>query len=118
MSAYCVDPLVSNGCKAIVVEYDLCPTVTLSDLIKQITKCGVFILEYAKRVKCRQVFSLRSIQRTVNTNGTVENSIMCEVGPRFMHQAKLVVMFLGAPRFFLVYNKIFWQTIIFVGVNV
>lgn len=50
-----MDPLVSNGFRVIVVEYDLCPTVKLSDLIEQITKCGEFILNYAKRVKCSQL---------------------------------------------------------------
>jgi len=55
MSAYCVDPLVSNGFKVIVVEYDLCPKLSLSKLIEQFTKCGAFILDYADRVKCRQL---------------------------------------------------------------
>lgn len=109
MSAYCVDPLVSNGCKAIVVEYDLCPTVTLSDLIKQITKCGVFILEYAKRVKCRQVFSLRSIQRTVNIPTELWKTVLC---------VKLDQDLCTKRNWLLCFNKIFWQTIIFVGVNV
>ncbi|KAJ6649722.1 Kynurenine formamidase [Pseudolycoriella hygida] len=44
VSAYCVDPLVSNGYKVVVVEYDLCPTVRLSDLVQQMAKCGAFIL--------------------------------------------------------------------------
>jgi len=55
MSAYCVGPLVSNGYKVIVVEYDLCPQLTLSELIQQVTKCGVFILDYADRLKCRHL---------------------------------------------------------------
>lgn len=61
MSAYCVDPLVSNGSKVIVVEYDLCPSVALSEIVMQITKCGEFILKYAQSVKCRQVFYVKSI---------------------------------------------------------
>lgn len=53
MSAYCVDPLVSNGFRVIVVEYDLCPTVTLTKLIQEITECGRFILNYAERMHSR-----------------------------------------------------------------
>ncbi|KAG4065940.1 hypothetical protein HA402_008936 [Bradysia odoriphaga] len=55
MSAYCVDPLVSNGYRVIVVEYDLCPTVTLKKVIQQITECGRFILNYAERMQCGQL---------------------------------------------------------------
>ncbi len=57
MSAYCVDPLVSNGFKVIVVGYDLCPAVTLNELVQQITKCGKFVLTYTERLQCRYVFS-------------------------------------------------------------
>lgn len=55
VSAYLVEPLVSNGIKVIVVEYDLCPALTLSELIQQITRCGEFILNYADRLKSRYV---------------------------------------------------------------
>lgn len=45
ISAYCVDPLVSAGIKVIVLEYDLCPNVTLSELVEQVTRFGEFILK-------------------------------------------------------------------------
>lgn len=46
-SAYAVKPYVEKGSKVIVVDYDLCPQVTLEELIEQIRKCMVFILNYA-----------------------------------------------------------------------
>lgn len=45
VSAYCVEPLVSAGIKVIVLEYDLCPTLTLTELVEQVTKFGKFILD-------------------------------------------------------------------------
>lgn len=63
MSAYCIDPLVSSGVKVIVIEYDLCPAVTVSEIVQQITECGEFILKYVERVKCRQVFYVNKIEQ-------------------------------------------------------
>ncbi len=51
MSAYSVEPLVTAGIKVIVLGYDLCPTVTLTELVEQVTKFGKYILDkpdYAK----------------------------------------------------------------------
>lgn len=53
ISAYCVDPLVTAGIKVIVLEYDLCPTVTLSELVEQVTKFGKFILTNSKYAQSR-----------------------------------------------------------------
>lgn len=44
ISAYCVAPLVAAGIKVIVLGYDLCPTVTLAELVEQVTKFGEFLL--------------------------------------------------------------------------
>lgn len=53
ISAYCVDPLVTAGIKVIVLEYDLCPTVTLSELVEQVTRFGEFILKHSDYTKSR-----------------------------------------------------------------
>lgn len=53
ISAYSVDPLVSAGIKVIVLEYDLCPTVTLTELVEQVARFGEFILKNSDYAKSR-----------------------------------------------------------------
>lgn len=53
ISAYCVNPLVTAGIKVIVLEYDLCPTVTLSELVEQVARFGEFILSHSDYAKSR-----------------------------------------------------------------
>ncbi|XP_037051522.1 kynurenine formamidase-like isoform X2 [Bradysia coprophila] len=55
ISAYCVDPLVTAGIKVIVLEYDLCPNVTLSALVEQVTRFGEFILKKSDYVTSRRI---------------------------------------------------------------
>lgn len=50
ISAYIVRPLVENGIKVIVVDYDLCPGITLSQLVEQVQRAGRFIVEYATKL--------------------------------------------------------------------
>lgn len=53
MSAYAVRPLYAAGYKVAVVEYDLCPTITLADLVKQFCKAADFIDKYAQQFGAR-----------------------------------------------------------------
>nr|ABF18206.1 kynurenine formamidase [Aedes aegypti] len=46
-SAYCAKPLVQKGYRVIVLDYALCPKVTLEDLVKQVQRAGEYILNYA-----------------------------------------------------------------------
>lgn len=55
ISAYCVAPLVTAGIKVIVVGYDLCPTVTLAELVEQITKFGEFLLKSPDYTKSQRI---------------------------------------------------------------
>ena len=52
-SAYCVGPLINSGCKVIILDYDLCPTVTLDQLVDQVNRAGEFILSYAHTMGSR-----------------------------------------------------------------
>jgi arylformamidase len=47
LSAYCVHPLVKAGIRVIILEYELCPKITLVNLVQQIQKAGIHILKYA-----------------------------------------------------------------------
>lgn len=49
-SAYCVHPLVAAGIKVIVLDYDLCPNVTLEQIVSQIERAGEYILDYAMKI--------------------------------------------------------------------
>ncbi|XP_058061650.1 kynurenine formamidase [Anopheles bellator] len=46
-SAYPAKPLVDRGIRVMVLGYELCPTVTLEELVQQIKKAGEFVLNYA-----------------------------------------------------------------------
>ncbi|GAB0100251.1 Kynurenine formamidase [Sergentomyia squamirostris] len=48
MGTYGVIPLVRAGCRVIVVDYEMCPTVTLSELVSKIYDCINFTLCHAK----------------------------------------------------------------------
>lgn len=47
-SAYCVAPLVKQGIRVIVVDYDLCPQVTLEQLVAQVHKAFKWISNYVR----------------------------------------------------------------------
>lgn len=53
ISAYCVDPLVKAGVKVIVLEYDLCPKLTLSELVEQVARFGEFVLKHPDYLNSR-----------------------------------------------------------------
>ncbi|XP_058447443.1 kynurenine formamidase [Malaya genurostris] len=46
-SAYCVKPLVEKGIRVFVLDYDLCPNITLTQTVEQIKRAGEYILKYA-----------------------------------------------------------------------
>uniref|UniRef100_A0A182QFV9 Kynurenine formamidase n=1 Tax=Anopheles farauti TaxID=69004 RepID=A0A182QFV9_9DIPT len=46
-SAYPAKPLVERGVRVMIVGYELCPAVTLEELIRQIKAAGEFVLNYA-----------------------------------------------------------------------
>lgn len=54
-SAYCVKPLVKNGYRVIVLDYELCPKITLEELVKQIKSAGEYILNYAEENRVRHI---------------------------------------------------------------
>lgn len=46
-SAYCVSPLIENGYRVIILDYDLCPNVKLEEIVQQIQKAMKFVFDYA-----------------------------------------------------------------------
>lgn len=44
-SAYCVGPLVAAGIKVIVLDYDLCPSIALEQIVSEIERAGDYILD-------------------------------------------------------------------------
>lgn len=48
-----VDPLYKAGHKVIVVDYDLCPNVTLEQLVDQVQRACISILDYATSIGTR-----------------------------------------------------------------
>lgn len=52
-SAYCVGPLVKAGIRVIILDYDLCPSVTLEQITKQIERAADVVLNYATELGCR-----------------------------------------------------------------
>ncbi|XP_031622293.1 kynurenine formamidase [Contarinia nasturtii] len=55
VSAYVVEPLYKAGHKVIVLDYDICPNVTLEQLVDQIHRAGISIVNYAKSIGTRCV---------------------------------------------------------------
>lgn len=50
-STFCVKPLVQAGCRVILIGYDLCPTVTLEDILDEIQVALTVILTQARENK-------------------------------------------------------------------
>lgn len=48
-SAYCVGPLVAAGIKVIVLDYDLCPSITLEQIVNEMERAGDYILDYVTK---------------------------------------------------------------------
>ncbi|XP_055388107.1 kynurenine formamidase [Condylostylus longicornis] len=46
-SGYCVKPLVENGYRVIIVDYDLCPNISLMQIVEQIKRAIYYIVQYA-----------------------------------------------------------------------
>uniref|UniRef100_A0A182RG95 Kynurenine formamidase n=1 Tax=Anopheles funestus TaxID=62324 RepID=A0A182RG95_ANOFN len=46
-SAYPAKPLVERGVRVMIVGYELCPEITLEELVRQIKVAGEFVLNYA-----------------------------------------------------------------------
>lgn len=54
-SAYMVAPLVAEGIRVMSVDYDLCPAVTLEQLVMQVHKAFKWISEYIERNSIKTV---------------------------------------------------------------
>lgn len=54
-SAYCVDPLIENGIKVAVMNFQLCPIVPLAGQMQQAYRSAKAILEYAAHIGVRFV---------------------------------------------------------------
>lgn len=48
-----VQPFIDAGHKVIVLDYDLCPNVTLEQLVEQVQRAGVFIANFAASLKSK-----------------------------------------------------------------
>lgn len=55
ISAYCVAPLVENRFRVIILDYALCPSVTLEEIVCQIKKAARIIFAYAERTSAKSV---------------------------------------------------------------
>lgn len=53
VSAYGVEPLVNSGIKVIVLDYELCPNVSLEQLVDQVQRAAAFIVKYATTLGSR-----------------------------------------------------------------
>lgn len=53
LSAYPVRPLNAVGYKVAIVEYDLCPAITLVELVKQLIRAAVFLDKYSQQFGAR-----------------------------------------------------------------
>lgn len=60
ISAYPVEPLYKAGHKVIVLDYELCPRITLEQLVDQVQRAGIFIVNYAKSMGTRYIKRARS----------------------------------------------------------
>lgn len=54
-SAYFVKPLVDKGIRVISVDYDLCPDVTLAEVVAQMKKAFKWISDYVKKHSIKSV---------------------------------------------------------------
>lgn len=54
-SAYVVSPLVTKGIRVIVIDYDLCPSVTLEQLVVQVHRSFQWISEYIAKHSIKSV---------------------------------------------------------------
>lgn len=54
-SAYMVPPLVAKGIRVIVVDYELCPVVTLEKLVQQVQKSFKWISDYVTKNDIKSV---------------------------------------------------------------
>ncbi|XP_307845.5 kynurenine formamidase [Anopheles gambiae] len=54
-SAYPAKPLVDRGVRVMIVGYELCPEVTLEELVRQMKAAGEFVLNYATENGVRHI---------------------------------------------------------------
>ena len=54
-SAFVAAPLVQKGIRVVVIDYDLCPTVTLNEIVLQVQKAFKWISEYLSRNSVKQL---------------------------------------------------------------
>lgn len=54
-SAYCVKPYIEHQAKVIVIDFELCPDITLSEVIKQFQKVSSRIFNYAADHKTKSI---------------------------------------------------------------
>lgn len=56
ISRYPARPLHDARIKTVVIGYDLCPTVSLSEIVEQIKNAAKFVFEYAEKMGSRGVY--------------------------------------------------------------
>ncbi|KAL7030031.1 hypothetical protein ACKWTF_006489 [Chironomus riparius] len=54
-SSFFVEPFIKNSIRVIVVEYELCPKVTVEDIVDQIQSCFKWISSYVHRNNVKRV---------------------------------------------------------------
>lgn len=54
-SGICVAPLVERGYRVVVMDYDLCPSVTLEEIVTQTKKFIQFLLQYATETNAETI---------------------------------------------------------------
>ncbi|XP_055598092.1 kynurenine formamidase-like [Uranotaenia lowii] len=54
-SAYCARPLVEKGFRVIIIEYELCPKITLEEQVQQIKRAGEYLLNYAEENRVQHI---------------------------------------------------------------
>jgi arylformamidase len=54
-SAFMVKPLYENGIRCMTIDYDLCPNVSLEEIVEQVKKCFKWIAAYINENQIRRV---------------------------------------------------------------
>lgn len=54
-SGYCVDPMVAAGCKVAIIDFELCPKVSLQEQINQSYRASEAILKHATGIGARSL---------------------------------------------------------------
>jgi arylformamidase len=80
-SAYAVKPFVEAGARVITVDHDLCPDVTLEDVVKQFQKAAEFIINQAAANRAKSVSFIGHLSGAHLITSILQKNFIDLVGP-------------------------------------